>query len=214
MLEPGHWEAQYSLSLELYETSSSVSLVFGDTSKISNYLDSILTHSKSFEDSLNASMMLVRLLFSLSKYNEAKSNCLGILEKLGETFPQEPNLAVVLTQLSRIQPLLLGLTVDQIKSLPSMTDTTKLQAMKFLSMLCSISGMGTPLLLPILSIRMIELTIQFGFCNDSIFGLFYTAFSQVSVFSSKTYQATLYLDSLRLTIFIPRLQTKQSLFYR
>ena len=66
------------------------------------------------------------------------------------------------------------------KALPTMTDTNKLQAMKFLGMLCDISFFAAPMLLPLLSVRMMKLTLQFGFCSDSILGIFYTASSVVS----------------------------------
>ena len=160
--------------------SASLCYMCGDTAKMSSCLDEILTHANVFEDCLNASAMFARLLSSLSKHREAITNCLDILAKLGEEFPSQPDLAIVQNKLSEIQPLLLSLTADKMKALPAMTDTTKLQAMKFLGMLCEISLMAAPFLLPLLSVRMMNLTLQFGFCSDSILGIFYTAFSVVS----------------------------------
>ena len=113
-------------------------------------------------------------------YLLCSANCLDLLAKLGEEFPSQPDLAIVKNKLSEVQPLLLALTADRMKALPTMMDTIKLQAMKFLGMLCEISLKAAPLLLPLLSVRMMKLTFQFGFCNDSILGIFYTAFSVVS----------------------------------
>jgi predicted ATPase len=152
----------------------------GDTAKMSSCLDEILAHANVFEDCLNASAMFARLLSSLSKHREAITNCLDILAKLGEEFPSQPDLATVQNKLSEVQPLLLSLSADKMKALPTMTDINKLQAMKFLGMLCEISSMAAPMLLPLISVRMMKLTFQFGFCNDSILGIFYTASSVVS----------------------------------
>ena len=180
LLQPCHWEEQYSLSLDLYEMSASLCYMCGDTAKMSSCLDEIIFHANTFEDSLNAAAMLTRLLSSSHEHNEAITNCLDILGKLGEEFPQQPDLAIAHSKLLEAQPSLFTLSADNMKALPTMTDTNKLQAMKFLGMLCEISYMAAPMLLPLLSVRMMELTLQFGFCSDSILGIFYTAFSVVS----------------------------------
>ena len=171
---------QYSLSLDLYEVSASLCYMGGDTAKMSSCLDEILAHANVFEDSLKASAMFARLLSPLSKHRDAITNCLDILEKLGEEFPSQPDLAIVQNELSDVQPLLLTLTSDRMKALATMMDTSKLQAMKILGMLCEISLMAAPLLLPLLGVRMMKLTFQFGFCSDSILGISYTAYSMVS----------------------------------
>mmetsp|Transcript_35428 Transcript_35428/g.62191 ORF Transcript_35428/g.62191 Transcript_35428/m.62191 type:complete len:395 (-) Transcript_35428:148-1332(-) len=43
--------------------------------------------------------------------------------------------------------------------------------MKFLNMLCMYSSISKPMLLPLLSCRMVRLTMEYGFCDDSIVGL-------------------------------------------
>ena len=180
LLQPGHWENEYSLSLDLYERSASLCYMRGDITKMSCCLDELLTHTKTFEDSLNGAAMLARLLASSHKHNDALTNCLDILKNLGEDFPPEPDLAIVHNKLSEIQPLLSRVTADQMKALPAMTEKSKLQTMKFLGMLSEISMMAAPMLLPLLSVRMIRLSLQYGFCNDTIVGIATTAHSLVS----------------------------------
>ena len=96
-------------------------------------LNEILSHAKIFDDTLNASYMLAKLLASSSKHDEAVVNCLAILSNLGEDFPQQVELPIILNKLSTIQPLLRDLTVERVKLLPPMTETTMLNAMKFLN---------------------------------------------------------------------------------
>ena len=151
MLETQHWETQYSLSLDLFEMSASVSCMHGDITKMSTCLDEISSHARTFDDSLKASSLLVKLLASLSKFEEARSNCLIILSNLGEVFPSEINLPLVLNELSLIQTTLKDITSNQIKLLTPMTDRNKLNAMKFLNMLCMYSNISKPMLLPLLT---------------------------------------------------------------
>ena len=184
LLGTNHWEEQYSLSLQLYEMSASISCINGDIGAMSSCLHQIIANVKSFEDSLTSSSLLAKLLAASSKYDEAISNCLSILSALGEEFPQEISLPIVLNELSVIQTTLATISVDQVKLLPQMTNKSKLNAMKFLSMLCSYSIQSKPMLVPILSCRMVRLTIEHGFCDDSIVGLVTAGFSLVcTIFS-------------------------------
>ena len=148
--------------------SASLRYMCGDTTKMSKLAEE------------NAGVTEARFLFSTSKYTLAITNCLDILSQLGQTFPSQPNLNEIQAELLHIQPLLLGLTFDQMKALPPMTDKKKLQAMKILSLMCTVSDMGDPMLLPLLSTRMIRLTLKFGFCHESVIGMVTTAFSVVS----------------------------------
>jgi len=170
LLEAQHWETQYSLSLNLFEMSASLSYMSGDVTKISTLLEEISSNARTFDDSLKASSLLVKLLASVSKFEEARSNCLMILSHFGEVFPSEISLPRVLDELSAVQSALRNTTHHQIKLLPQMVDKNKLNAMKFLNMLCMYSITSKPMLLPLLSCRMVKLTLQYGFCDDSIVG--------------------------------------------
>mmetsp|Transcript_12564 Transcript_12564/g.27248 ORF Transcript_12564/g.27248 Transcript_12564/m.27248 type:complete len:1558 (+) Transcript_12564:111-4784(+) len=171
MLGSNHWEDQYTLSLKLYEMSASISCIKGDIGAMASCLNETIANAKSFEDSLTSSSLLAKLLASSSKCGEAMGNCLLILSTLGEDFPQDVTLPMVLNELSVIQTTLANITVEQVKLIPRMTEKSKLYAMQFLSMLCSYSIIAKPMLVPILSCRMVRLTIENGFCDDSIVGL-------------------------------------------
>ena len=125
------------------------------------------------------STMLARLLAASSKHDEAISNLVSLLEqRLNETIPRKPSRDAMKRNILEVKPVLMNLTVDQMKSLPTMKDTAKLRAMELLSLLCTIS-ISSPILLPLFSLRMVELTIQFGFCNESILGVFFASYSVV-----------------------------------
>ena len=175
--------------------SASLCYSCGETSEMTSCLQETLDHAKTFEDSLNAAAMLARLLTSSHKPKDAMTNCLDILTQLGEEFPAQPDPEVLQNKLLELKPIFMSLSVGQMKALPKMRDGSKLQAMKFLGMLCQICVMAAPMLLPLLSVRMLELTLQFGFCNDSIAGICYCALSMVS-FRSEFYIRSLCKISL------------------
>lgn len=150
--------------------SATVSFMHGDTGTALSSLRQILSHCKTFYDSLNASLLVVKLLAASSKFEEAMGNCLRILEQLGEEFPYELGLPLVMDELSRIQPLMQNVTIDQVKSLPPMNDSQKLNSMKFMNVLCGLAVRSKPLLSPLVSSRMVRLTFEHGLCEDSIVG--------------------------------------------
>jgi len=171
LLGTDRWTEQYSLCLDLYEMSASVSCFKGDINTMSRCLHETIANVKCFEDGLTSSTLLAKLLAASSKYDEAVNNCLSILSTLGEEFPQDISLPIVLNELSTIQTTLANITVDQMKLLPPMTDGPKLKAMKFLSIICVYSTISKPMMLPLISCRMVSLMTEYGFCDDSIIGL-------------------------------------------
>jgi len=181
LLEAQHWQTQYALSLSLYEMSASVSFMRGDQNAISSCINEILSNAKSFDDSLKASVLLVRLLGSSLKFEKARKHCLKILSKLGEDLPSTTSVPRVLDKVSKIQTLLRnGITHKWIQQLPRMMEKNKINAMKFMNMLCMYSVLSKPLCLPLVSFRMVELTLQDGFCDDdSIVGLTTAAYSMI-----------------------------------
>ena len=185
LLEPRqHWLTQYQLSLDLYEMSASVSCARGDISAMSPALDHILLNARSFEDSLKASSLLVKLLAASSKMDDAINNCIVILQNLGEIFPanSDVTLAGVSNEISSVmqQTLANNITKERFKLLPPMTNKTKIHAMKFLNLACAYSLISRPMMIPFLSSRMLKLTIDYGFCDDSIVGLALLGYSLVS----------------------------------
>ncbi|KAL9184818.1 hypothetical protein ACHAXT_002595 [Thalassiosira profunda] len=177
LLEPNHWETQYALSLSLFEMSASVSCITGHTTTMHSRLQQVLAHVLTFEDSLKGASLLVKLLASNSQFDDARFNCFDILKHLGETFPPEINASTVQNELPAIRSMLTNVSYEQMKALPQMTDRSKLNAMTFLNLLCTCSLISKPLLLPILSSRMLKLTLQHGLCADGIVGLAIAGFS-------------------------------------
>ena len=187
LLQSQHWETQYySLSLDLHQMSAKVAFGNGDIGTMSKCLEEILSHSKTLEDGLNASALLTKLMEQRGDIKEAIANCLSILSHLGEEFPQKAGLPDALNELAALQPLLKTITAEHIKSLPKMADTntTKMNAMKFLSMACAYCAISEPVLLPLLACRMVKITMAHGFCEESIIGLVQCAYSIVSIFDT------------------------------
>ncbi|KAL9184866.1 hypothetical protein ACHAXT_002643, partial [Thalassiosira profunda] len=170
MLEENHWETHYALSLDLFNMSASLCWMQADTATMAERLDDVIKHSKTFDDSLPASCLLVKLLASTSDFDAARKNC-GLILSLGANIPPEVNDSLVQSELKEMNETLRSITYDQMKALPPMTNETKRNAMKVSNLLCSYSVSTKPMLVPIVACLMLKLTLQYGFCDDSIVGL-------------------------------------------
>ena len=160
--------------------SASLSCMHGDIGAMAVSLNEIKDNVRSFEDSLTSSSLLAKLHAASYKYGEAMSHCLSVISLLGEEFPKNVTHAMVLNELSTMKTTLANITFEQVKLLPRMTDKPKLNAMQFLSMLCTYSVISKPMLLPLLSCRMVSITMANGFCEDSIVGFVSAGWTLVS----------------------------------
>lgn len=160
--------------------SASVACMRGDIGMMSSCIDGILAHAKTFDDSLKASELLVQMLMSQSKFNDATSNCLAILKEFGEEFPSDLSFRLVQSELTKTKTLLQNVTHDQIKRLPRMTDRNRLNSMKFFTQLRQVSNHSKPMLQPLIACRMVSLTMGFGFCDDASVGLAMIGYCMVS----------------------------------
>ena len=175
-----HWFTDYRLSLDLFELQAKVSCMRGDNTTMSKCLDTILYQAQTFDDTLTASSLLIKLLVSNSKFDHALANCIAILSSLGEPISMEVDPSHVKEDLLWIQTALKIITYDNMKSLPAMTDRKKLLSMQFLSMLRKVCTHAKPMLLPSVGARMLRLTTEFGLCRESIIGLVVCGFITVS----------------------------------
>lgn len=126
---------------------------------------------------------MAKLLAASSKYSEALETCLYTLKALGEDFPDIISLPSVLNELSVLKSSLENIdSVEKVKQLPQMTDKSKLNSMHFLSSMQIYCVISKPLLMPLISARMVRLTIDSGFCDDSIIGIVASAWTLVSEF--------------------------------
>ena len=176
LLHTNHWEKQYALCLELYELSVVVSFMDGNVENVSSRLDAILSNAQSFQDTLKARGLHLKVIASGGDYAHSTSQCLTILAGLGENFPEAIDSSFVSNEITTTEVLLTSLSKDDLSSLPPMKDTVKLYAMRFLGMLHAFSMFSNSCLAHLSSCSMVKLTLKFGFCEESIHG--FAAFSR------------------------------------
>lgn len=203
MLPANAWSAQYSICLELYEMSILVSFMDGKIDNVWDRIQVILSNTKTFQDTLTVRVLRAKFLVYKEQYDAATTDVLAILSQLGEEFPSEISTEDVVDEIRATQPLVDGITKEDITNLPMIADDSKLMAMKFMGLLITFCNYASPMLVHLLSCRMIQRTFQFGYCEESISGL---VFMSTGTFRDKLLGSNLFcIPILVLSLPLPRI---------
>ncbi|KAL3801796.1 hypothetical protein HJC23_001192 [Cyclotella cryptica] len=96
-----------------------------------------------------------------------------ILSRLGEDIPINPSQDALDEQIQQTQSLIRGISESDILNYKLMTDNIKLEAMKFLAHLESITVMIKPSVHPFVTLKMVQLTMLYGLSPVSPIGFVY-----------------------------------------
>lgn len=147
--------------------ASEVLYATGDFPKLTALAEKPLLYARCFEDKLNIYNNLVRALSSSGKNDECIDTCVSVLSQLGESLPSNITPEIYSEEVAKVKEALAAQTRQDLLSLPIMTDTKKLAAMRFLNHMLIVTYTSNPSLNPILVFRMVRMSVKFGVCNMS-----------------------------------------------
>ncbi|KAL3798700.1 hypothetical protein HJC23_004451 [Cyclotella cryptica] len=161
-LPDNHWTDHYQLSLKLYELASQSALATGNSQALGVFSREVLKSGRCFEDKLDIYFIIISSLAYESKFSEAFEKGRDILLLLGEDISGDPSKEALNQHVQHTQSLLRGVSEDDILNYRLMSDNKKLEAMKFLAKMQTITVMVKPSLHPFLTLKMVQLTILHG----------------------------------------------------
>lgn len=162
------WERQYSLCLELFEMLNVLNFMDGKVDTMSIRFDSILQNARSFDDTLKTRSLRAKFMASQGQYSVAIAESLEVL--------LDVNLSQLKSEISVIQALLKDTSKETILNLPPMHDD-KLSTMKFVCDIVTITFFPSPMLMAMYCCRMIQITLEYGFCEDTISSVAYASYA-------------------------------------
>ncbi|MCB1177200.1 MAG: hypothetical protein KDK36_06435, partial [Leptospiraceae bacterium] len=156
------WEENYSLSLKLYSEIAEASYLIADYEKMETYCSVIEKKSKNILD--RAKAFELRTLAFTAGYNfgESLSISFKVLGELKIYFPKNPTDLEIESSYKKLQELIGDKNNSDFINLPLMEDPYKNLSMYFLSLAIPSAYFSLPSLLPLLSFKMIELSIRHG----------------------------------------------------
>jgi PAS domain S-box-containing protein len=160
------WQHQYDLMLSLHLEGAEAAYLSSNHSDSEGLKDSVLLHATSLLDRVMAYEIYIHSLISQNSYEDAVAEASGVLNQLGVFLPKSPGRLRVLLGLIRTKILLHGISLQDLKNLPPMTDPYKKAAMRILMGVFNPFYRSIREMFPSIAFRMLILSYKYG--NSSI----------------------------------------------
>lgn len=164
------WDEEYELSLELFNASLQVENSISNFDNVERLASEIYRRSKSFPDAFRAHTIHVSSLGSRGHLHKAIERGLSVLSALGEKFPCKISSATVAAAVTKTKKLLRARSNEDILKIPVASNGTKIAAMQMMNHLFLYAYVAAPGLAPLLSARMVKLSLEHGRCDASSIG--------------------------------------------
>jgi len=185
-LDENHWHDNYNLSLELFDNAVKCTYAIGDHQRLNQFSEQVLSFARSFNDKLTVIYHAVSALCDASSLDEAEKG-VWVLSMLGEDLFQPSSRSETLALIEKTRCLVQGYPEDLLLNYNLMTDSSKIMAMKFLSRLEISLVMGRRGVIPIVTSKMVELSLVHGLTPMSAIGFAY--FGSMLASSCHSYMA-------------------------
>uniref|UniRef100_A0A7S3P7X1 Uncharacterized protein n=1 Tax=Amphora coffeiformis TaxID=265554 RepID=A0A7S3P7X1_9STRA len=162
------WKSYYELALSLHSTGAEVEGILAKTEEMQFYISHVQDHAKTLMDKMPCYLALADRMGTDSRMKESNELALHVLSKLGVTFPRN-GAAKAFRAISGVFATKKQLASLDVDSLSVMTEPYHLASMRLLSSVVSSSYLLLDNFLFLLSVvRMVQLTIQYGVCDESL----------------------------------------------
>lgn len=177
-LRKGHWANHYQLSLELYNGAVFCALENGDEHATLDILaDQIVHYARCSADKMHVMYIIQISLHHQGKFLSAIEHGLDVLSQLGEVFPTEFTPDAVSQSYENTKAMLQHLSDEDLLNYKRVHDPMKETAIKFLTKLSQTMYVCRPSDQPIITMRIIEISLVHGFSSMSHLGFaFYGGF--------------------------------------
>ncbi|MEH1846025.1 MAG: AAA family ATPase [Nostoc sp.] len=170
LLQTNCWQHTYKLTLNLYVTAAEVAYLNGDFEGMEQITALVLQEAQTIFDKVKIYEIQIVAKTTQSQMLQAIAIATDALLQLGVEFPSESDAADIDKALQAIASQLQDREIAKLVDLPIMTNPTSVAAMQLLAKLFPAVFVGMPGLLPLLSSKMVSLSLQFGNTPTSMVG--------------------------------------------
>ncbi|MBD2494524.1 trifunctional serine/threonine-protein kinase/ATP-binding protein/sensor histidine kinase [Nostoc sp. FACHB-280] len=169
LLPADTWITNYELTLNLHHQRLEAACLSTDFDKLAVWGDIILQSATSLLDTIKVHETRMIALRSQSKFAEVVETALQVLKLLGVEFPEQPTMADISAAAEYTRQLWQERTPLSLLDLPVMNDPYQLAAMQIMTKLVSSVYAAKPALLPLITFKQVQMSIQFGNSSIAIF---------------------------------------------
>jgi len=164
------WRDEYDLCLSLYNALAEASYCTQRFEEVLLLVKDVSKRVRSKYDMLRITTAKLRALGSSGRVNEAIEYAYELLRGLGEYFPKHSNNLKLYIQIQKLRRTLRKKTSESLLRMANMTDQSKSDAMSIMNMLFMYLYINNPEEAPMVALRMVALSLEYGLCAASSFG--------------------------------------------
>ncbi|MGD1703616.1 trifunctional serine/threonine-protein kinase/ATP-binding protein/sensor histidine kinase [Dapis sp. BLCC M229] len=170
LLTANSWETNYELMLALYVEAVEVTYLIGEYEQIEQLAEVVHQQVKNLLDKVPVYIVKIRTEFAQYKFLEGLDIATKIIKDLGlELSPRETE-AELFSGIKELQSFLGDRSTEDLKKLPEMIDTEKLNIMQILELIGPPAFfLGSPLW-PSIVFALVTLSVQWGNTSASAYG--------------------------------------------
>jgi PAS domain S-box-containing protein len=156
------WQNHYNLTLGLYEEATEAMYLNGEFEQMEQLAETVLQNANALLDKIKVYQVKIQALKAQNQLKQSLNFGLDILALLGIDLPKDPEPTEIPLTFEQTQLALQGKRIQDLIDLPDMTDPQKLAATQILLKLCPSAYMVTPVLLPLITFKQIQLALEYG----------------------------------------------------
>lgn len=169
-LDPAHWQTNYDLSLALYTEAAEAAYLCTNFAEMETLTAQVLHHANTLLDKVKAQEIRIQADMARNKMLEAIETARQVLKLFGLALPQQPNQGHIILELIRTRLALGRKSIEDLETLPEMTDPDKLAAMRILMSSASAAYIAAPQMFPLIVCHIVRLSVKHGNTSLSTFG--------------------------------------------
>ena len=160
LLAKDAWIEYPQMTQDLYLELITSACLTGAFEMVDTTIDLIKLHISSIQEQVKFIEVQIQSLIARNRLAEAIAIALDILQQLGVELPQQPDQITTQKAFDTVSQQLAD--TENILDLPAMSSPQKLAAMNILSNMSSAVYIGFPALYPLIVLKQVELSLQFG----------------------------------------------------
>jgi predicted ATPase/signal transduction histidine kinase/ActR/RegA family two-component response regulator len=164
------WQIEYQLTLDLHIAAAEAAYLNSDLDRMETIGYQVLQSARTIFDRVEIYRIKILALTANGCTQEAIEIGIDILSQLGQEIPMIPDRVQTESALKNLAIELEDRTIEDLIDLPSMSDRHAEQTIEFLAYLAAPIFISIPALIPIISSKMVSLSLQFGNSSASALG--------------------------------------------
>ncbi|MBD2597986.1 AAA family ATPase [Nostoc spongiaeforme FACHB-130] len=173
LLDKSAWNEQYLLTLNLHNLAAEVAYLSGNIEAMEVYSQTIQHHAQTLIDTAKITEVRLEAYTNQGQFVFAIEMALDLLNQLGIHLPKQPVPEEIPAAFQAIARQLNGRSASELLDLPPMTDAKILATMRILVKVGVAAYACNPVLFPLVALKKVELSLQYGNANTSVIGYVY-----------------------------------------